>query len=75
MLCLAGATAGFVCRPPVEEGAMSLGMILIIVVIILMLGSMSGRFGGHGYGVGHSGTGLLGVILVILLVLILLGKL
>jgi Protein of unknown function (DUF3309) len=63
-------------RPPVLlEGAMSLGTILIIVLIILMLGSISGRFGGHGYGIGHSGSGLLGVILVVVLVLVLLGKL
>jgi uncharacterized protein DUF3309 len=62
--------------PPacLTEDAMSLGMILIIVLIILMLGSISGRFGGHGYGIGHSGTGLLGVILVVVLVLVLLNK-
>jgi hypothetical protein len=58
-----------------SEGAMSLGMILILVVIILLLGSLSGRIGGHGYGLGHSGSGLLGVILVIVLILVLLGKL
>jgi len=63
-------------RPPVLlEGAMSLGMILIIVLIILLLGSTSGRFGGRRLGMGHSGTGLLGVILVVVLVLVLLGKL
>jgi hypothetical protein len=35
----------------------------------------SGRFGGYGYGMGHSGMGIGGVILVVLLVLLLLGKL
>jgi hypothetical protein len=50
---------------------MSLGMILIIIVI----GGFSGRFGGYGYGMGHSGLGIGGVILVVLLVLLLLGKL
>ena len=46
---------------------MSLGMILIIIVIIYLLGGFSGRFGGYGYGMGHSGMGLGGVILVVLL--------
>jgi hypothetical protein len=62
-------------RPPVGESVMSLGLILIIIVIIYLLGGFSGRFGGYGYGMGHSGMGLGGVILVILLVLLLLGKL
>ncbi len=57
------------------EAAMSLGMILIIILIILLLGGFSGRFGGYGYGMGHSGMGLGGVILVVLLILLLLGKL
>lgn len=54
---------------------MSLGTILIILVLIFLLGGWSGRFGGYGYGLGHSGMGLGGVILVVLLVLLLLGKL
>ncbi len=37
---------------------MSLGLILIILVIIYLLGGLSGRFGGYGYGMGHSGMGL-----------------
>jgi Protein of unknown function (DUF3309) len=57
------------------EGAMSLGTILIILVIIYLLGGFSGRFGGYGYGMGHSGMGIGGVVLVVLLVLLLLGKL
>ena len=57
-----------------KEGAMSLGLILIIIVIIYLLGGFSGRFGGYGYGMGHSGMGLGGVILVVLLVLLLLHK-
>jgi Protein of unknown function (DUF3309) len=57
------------------ESAMSLGLVLIILVIIYLLGGMSGRIGGYGYGMGHSGMGLGGVVLVVLLVLILLGKL
>jgi Protein of unknown function (DUF3309) len=57
------------------ESAMSLGLILIIIVIIYLLGGFSGRFGGYGYGMGHSGMGIGGVILVVLLILLLLGKL
>ena len=45
---------------------MSLGLILIIIVIIYLLGGFSGRFGGYGYGMGHSGMGIGGVILVVL---------
>jgi hypothetical protein len=65
----------FVCRPPVGESAMTLGTILIILVIIYLLGGFSGRFGGYGYGMGHSGMGIGGVILVVLIILLLLGKL
>jgi Protein of unknown function (DUF3309) len=54
---------------------MSLGLILVIILIIFLLGGFSGRFGGYGYGMGHSGMGLGGLILVVLLVLLLLGKL
>ena len=57
------------------ESAMSLGAILVIILIIFLLGGFSGRFGGYGYGMGHSGMGLGGVILVVLLILLLLGKL
>ena len=54
---------------------MSPGLILIIILIVVLLGGLTRRFGGRGYGLGHSGTGLIGVILVIVLVLFLLGKL
>jgi hypothetical protein len=56
------------------DNAMSLGAILIIIVIIILLGGLSGRFGGYGYGMGHSGMGLGGVVMVVLIVLVLLGK-
>jgi len=62
-------------RPYVGENAMSLGLILIIILILFLLGGFSGRFGGYGYGMGHSGMGLGGVILVVLNILLLLGKL
>ena len=71
----AACGARCVRRRPVEEARMSLGMILIIIVIIYLLGGFSGRFGGYGYGMGHSGMGLGGVILVVLIILLLLGKL
>jgi len=54
---------------------MTVGTILIILVIIYLLGGFSGRFGGYGYGLGHSGMGIGGVVLVVLIVLLLLGKL
>ena len=54
---------------------MSLGTILIILVIVYLMGGLSGRLGGYGYGMGHSGMGLGGVILVVLIILLLLGKL
>jgi hypothetical protein len=54
---------------------MSLGRILVILLIIFLLGGFSGRFGGYGYGMGHSGMGLGGVILIVLIILLLLGKL
>ena len=60
--------------PFLQEGAMSLGLILIILLLVILLGGYSGRIGGYGYGMGHSGMGLFGVILVVLLVLVLLGK-
>src|ERR1700722_2847695 len=60
---------------PLREDAMSLGMILVIIMIIILLGGFSGRFGGYGYGMGHSGMGLGGVILIVLIILLLLGKL
>jgi hypothetical protein len=62
-------------RPPIGETGMSIGLILVIIVIIYLLGGFSGRFGGYGYGMGHSGMGLGGVILVVLVILLLLGKL
>ena len=54
---------------------MSLGTILIILVIIYLMVGLSGRIGGYGYGMGHSGMGIGGVVLVVLIVLLLLGKL
>jgi hypothetical protein len=75
MLFSPGGVADF--RPPAAlgESAMSLGTILIILVIIYLLGGFSGRFGGYGYGMGHSGMGIGGVILVVLIILLLLGRL
>jgi hypothetical protein len=70
-----GGSTGSVRSAALREGAMSLGLILIILVLIYLLGGFSGRFGGYGYGMGHSGMGIGGVVLVVLVVLLLLGKL
>jgi hypothetical protein len=75
MLFFSGGAPTSLFRPPPGEDAMSLGTILIILVIIYLLGGWSGRIGGYGYGMGHSGMGIGGVVLVVLLVLLLLGKL
>ena len=53
---------------------MSLGVILLFVLIILLLGGFSGRFGGYGYGYGHGGVGIIGTVLIVILVLMLLGR-
>jgi hypothetical protein len=74
MLFSGGGVASPAGRP-FGESAMSLGLILIILVILYLLGGFSGRFGGYGYGMGHSGMGLGGVILIVLIILLLLGKL
>jgi hypothetical protein len=74
-MCFAGAVEQHpYMLSAAQERIMSLGLILIILVIIYLLGGFSGRFGGYGYGMGHSGMGLGGVILVVLLVLLLLHK-
>jgi hypothetical protein len=59
----------------VREDAMTFGTILIILVILYLMGGLSGRIGGYGYGMGHAGMGIGGLVLVVLLVLVLLGKL
>ena len=53
---------------------MSLGTILIILIVVFLAGGFSGRFGGYGYGFGHTGIGVLGVILIIVVVLMVLGR-
>jgi len=75
MICTHAARPTALVGRPERGSVMSLGTILIILVIIYLLGGFSGRFGGYGYGMGHSGMGLGGVILVVLIVLLLLGKL
>jgi hypothetical protein len=47
----------------------------IIILVILLLGGFSGRFGGYGYGYGHGGVGVIGVILIIVALLFLTGRL
>jgi hypothetical protein len=75
VLFFSGGRPVIAFRAAAREDAMSIGTILIILVIIYLLGGMSGRIGGYGYGMGHSGMGIGGVVLVVLIVLLLLGKL
>jgi Protein of unknown function (DUF3309) len=37
--------------------------ILIIILVIVLLGGFSGRFGGYGYGYGYRGIGIVGAVL------------
>jgi Protein of unknown function (DUF3309) len=56
------------------EVTMSIGLILVILLIIYVLGGFSGRFGGYGYGMGHTGVGIGGILLIIVVVLLLTGR-
>ena len=51
--------------PGVGRGAMSLGTVPIITLIIFLLGALPGRFGGCGYDMNRSGMGLRGMILIV----------
>jgi len=75
VLFFSGGVANHRVLAAAREDAMTLGTILIILVIIYLVGGLSGRVGGYGYGMGHSGMGIGGLVLVVLLVLLLLGKL
>jgi hypothetical protein len=54
---------------------MTLGTILLIILIIALLGGLTGVGGGPFYGTGYYGGGGLGLVVVVLLILVLLGKL
>jgi hypothetical protein len=58
----------------VGDKTMSLGLILVIILVFILLGGFSGRFGGYGYGYGHGGVGLIGTILIIVVILMLIGR-
>lgn len=53
---------------------MSLGTILVIVLIVILVGGLSGFGGGPFYGTGYVGGGGIGLVLVVVLILLLLGK-
>ena len=54
---------------------MGLGTILIIILIIALLGGVSGLGGGPFYGTGYYGGGGLGLVLLVVIVLVVLGRL
>lgn len=51
-----------------------MGLILIIILVLLLFGGLSGIGGSPFYGTGYYGGGGLGLVLVIVLVLVLLGR-
>src|ERR1051325_5792225 len=53
---------------------MSVGTIILIILVLILLGGLSGVGGGPFYGTGYYGGGGLGLIVVILLVLVLVGR-
>lgn len=53
---------------------MTVGTILIILLVLFLLGGVSGRIGGYGYGYGHRGIGVLGAVLIVILILVVLGR-
>ena len=44
---------------------MSLGTILLILLVIVLLGGFSGRFGGYGYGYGNGGVSVIGLLAIL----------
>jgi hypothetical protein len=54
---------------------MSIGLILVIVLVIVLLGGLSGFGGGPFYGTGLVGGGGLGLVLLVLLLLVIFGRL
>ena len=53
---------------------MSIGTLFVIVLIFALLGGFSVRFGGHRYGLGHGGVGMLGTILIVIVILMRLSR-
>jgi len=53
---------------------MPIGIIVVIVLIVFLLGGLSGRFGGYGFGYGHRSVGIFGTVLIIVVALVLLGQ-
>lgn len=58
----------------INEGFMSIGTILIIILVLILLGGFSGLGGGPFYGTGYYGGGGLGLVLLILVILVVLGR-
>jgi hypothetical protein len=61
-------------KPQTGAEIMSLGTILIIILVIALLGGLSGLGGGPFYGTGYYGGGGLGLLLLIIIILVVLGR-
>ena len=55
-----------------EEGFMTLGTILIIILILLLIGALPSW--GYSRGFGYFPSGILGVVLIVVLILVLMGR-
>jgi hypothetical protein len=57
-----------------QNSAMSLGLVLMVVLALLLAGGFSRRFGGYGYGYGRGCLSLIAILLIIVLVLLFSGR-
>jgi hypothetical protein len=60
-------------RQPIEENAMSLGTLFLIVLILMLVGAIPSW--GHSKSWGYAPSGGIGLVLVIVIVLLLMGRL
>jgi hypothetical protein len=52
-------------------------LILLVILLLILLGGIGGPYLGtwqYGYGLGHSGIGIVGLIILVILVMMVLGR-